>query len=181
MKETDFVVPPESRSRFAALYAVDLESGKLIDISQAPADYSKPPTLRSGGGGLVTTATDYAKFCQTLLNGGELNSVRVAAADTKLMGTNLLPDGVWLRDRNGKPQKGLGYGMSIGVLTDPVAQDSPQGAGTMTWGGAASTLFWVDPKNDLLFVWMEQRFGDPDEFGDEPRRLVYEALEHPER
>jgi CubicO group peptidase (beta-lactamase class C family) len=71
--------------------------------------------------------------------------------------------------------------MGVAVIADPAPLKSPQGAGTISWGGAASTNFWVDPANDFIFVWMVQRFGSSVEFREETIRLVYDALEHPER
>lgn len=185
MADTGFYVPPDQMHRFAALYGAQLQDGKLVDVSNFGGDYSKPPTLRLGGGGLVTTASDYARFCQMLLNGGELDGVRIVTRDTvKLMGTNLLPADVWVTfdGAGGRVQrKGMGYGLGVAVVTDPVAQDTPQAAGTIGWGGAAGTFFWVDPKNDLFFVFMIQRAFAFNEFGDRPRRLVYDALKDPQR
>jgi CubicO group peptidase (beta-lactamase class C family) len=97
----------------------------------------------------------------------------------KLYGSNLLPTDSWVLGLDGKPQVGLGYGASLSVVVDPKALRSPQGLGTMGWGGAASTVFWVDPQNDLYFVWMVQRGGDPFAFRDDLVRLVYEALADP--
>jgi CubicO group peptidase (beta-lactamase class C family) len=182
MTDTGFFVPGESAQRFAAVYSIDRDSGKLIDSSKPAGDYSKPPTLRSGGGGLVTTAPDYAKFAQALLNGGELNGVRIAKAETvKLMGTNLLPENQWITRENGAMAQGTGYGMNVAVITDPAPLKSPQGVGTISWGGAASTHFWVDPANDFIFVWMVQRFGSSVEFREKTIKLVYDALEGPKR
>jgi CubicO group peptidase (beta-lactamase class C family) len=109
--------------------------------------------------------------------------VRIASAETiKLMGSNFLPDGVWLRAPGvTEPLTGIGYGAGIAVVVDPAPLKSPQGVGTISWGGAAGTNFWVDPQNDFYFVWMIQRFGVGDEMRGDVTRLVYDALEHPER
>jgi CubicO group peptidase (beta-lactamase class C family) len=180
MVDTGFFVPADQAHRLAAIYGRDLKDGKLVDVSAFAGDYAKPPSLRLGGGGLVTTASDYARFCQLLLNGGELDGVRIVSADSvKLMSTNLLPPDVWVSfDGTGGSvqRKGLGYGLGVAVVTDPIAQDTPQSAGTIGWGGAGGTFFWVDRKNDLFFVFMIQRALGFEHFGDRPRRLVYDAL-----
>jgi CubicO group peptidase (beta-lactamase class C family) len=180
MIDTGFFVPPENVSRLAPIYARELKDGKLVDVSSYVGDFTKPPTLRLGGGGLLTTASDYARFCQMLLNGGEIDGVRIVRAETvALMGTNLLPADVWVSfdGAGGAVQrKGLGYGLGVAVVADPSALGTPQGEGTIGWGGAGGTIFWVDRKNDLFFVFMIQRFLGFEQFGDNPRRLVYEAL-----
>jgi CubicO group peptidase (beta-lactamase class C family) len=180
MVDTGFFVPADQMHRLPPIYARDLTDGKLVDVSTFAGDYSKPPTLPLGGGGLVTTASDYARFCQLLLNSGTLDGARIVSSDTvKLMGTNLLPPDVWVSfDGAGGAiqRKGLGYGLGVAVLADPVAQDTPQAQGTIGWGGAGGTFFWVDRKNDLFFVFMIQRVLGYEHFGDRPRRLVYDAL-----
>lgn len=185
MVDTGFFVPADQTHRLPVIYGRDLKDGRLVDVSAFAGDYSRPPTLRLGGGGLVTTASDYARFCQLLLNGGEIDGARIVGADTvQLMGTNLLPRDVWVSfDGTGGAvqRKGLGYGLGVAVVADPVAQDTPQGEGTIGWGGAGGTFFWVDRKNDLFFVFMIQRVLGYEHFGDRPRRLVYEALSSRDR
>jgi CubicO group peptidase (beta-lactamase class C family) len=180
MIDTGFFVPPEKMDRFAPIYGRELKDGKLVDVSAYAGDYKNPPTLRLGGGGLVATASDYARFCQMLLNGGEIDGVRIVSADTvKLMGTNLLPKDVWVTfdGAGGAIQRpGLGFGLGVAVVVDPVALGTPQGEGSIGWGGAGGTFFWVDAKNDLFFVFMIQRALGFEQFRDQPRRLVYEAL-----
>lgn len=180
MVDTGFFVPAAQAHRLPPIYGRDLKDGKLVDVSTFAGDYSKPPTLPLGGGGLVTTTSDYARFCQLLLSGGEIDGARIVSADTiKLMGTNLLPRDVWVSfDGAGGAveRKGLGFGLGVAVLVDPAAQDTPQAEGTIGWGGAGGTFFWVDRKNDLFFVLMIQRALGYEHFGDRPRRLVYDAL-----
>jgi CubicO group peptidase (beta-lactamase class C family) len=180
MADTGFFVPADKMHRLPPIYGRDLKDGKLADVSAFAGDYSKAPTLPLGGGGLVTTAADYARFCQLLLNSGEIDGRRIVSADTvKLIGTNLLPPDVWVSfdGAGGAVQrKGLGFGLGVAVLADPVAQDTPQAKGTIGWGGAGGTFFWVDRKNGLFFVFMIQRVLGYERFGDRPRRLVYDAL-----
>ena len=181
MYDSGFFVAPGKIDRLLPVYALDPKTEKVVEVSGL-GDFSKRPTLFSGGGGMVTTAADYARFCQALLNGGELDGVRIASPETiKLMDSNLLPQDVWVTGENRTTMvKGLGYGAGVAVVTDPAALGSPSGEGTMSWGGAAGTYFWVDPKNDLHFVWMVQRFGVSEEVRDNLIRIVYAALNHPE-
>lgn len=180
MVDTGFFVAPENMHRLAPIYGREAKDGKLVDVSIYAGDYTKPPTLRLGGSGLATTASDYARFCQMLLNGGEIDGARIVSADTiALMGTNLLPKDAWVSfdGAGGSIQRtGLGYGAGVAVVVDPAALGTPQGVGTIGWGGAGGTIFWVDRKNDLFFVFMIQRFLGFEQFGDRPRALVYEAL-----
>src|SRR6185312_5116147 len=121
-----------------------------------------PPRIASGGGGLVSTLDDYARFAQMLLNKGELDGKRIVSREAiKLMSTNHLPD--WMLKAGfgvGAMQirPGFGYGYNCAVFTDPDAAGLPVGKGTFEWDGAAGTWFWVDPANDVIFVGMIQRF-----------------------
>jgi CubicO group peptidase (beta-lactamase class C family) len=164
MKDTGFYVPKEKWSRLATLYTAN-KNGQLIPFA-APAlglDFSKPPTLPSGGGGLVSTAHDYLRFAQMLLNGGELDGVRILAPSTvKLMSSNHLDSrlmtgqfGIGLQ----RIRPGFGYGYDMAVFTNPALADNPVGKGTFLWDGAAGTWFWVDPQYDIVFVGMIQRMG----------------------
>jgi CubicO group peptidase (beta-lactamase class C family) len=98
------------------------------------------------------------------------------------MGSNLLPKGQWLPNEKGVVQDGVGYGAGVSVVVDPAPLAMSQGAGTMSWGGAASTLFWVDPQNDLLVVWMIQHFGAQNSVALRKTLsdLVYQSLAKPE-
>jgi CubicO group peptidase (beta-lactamase class C family) len=127
-------------------------------------DHESPPALANGGGGLVSTVTDYARFAQMLLNGGELDGKRIVSAEAlKLMMTNHLPEWM-LTTRFGigaqQIRPGFGYGWNGAVFTDPDAAGVPVGKGTYHWDGAAGTWFWVDPANDLLYVALIQRLAE---------------------
>lgn len=164
MKDTGFYVPKEKWSRLATLYTGN-KNGELIPFT-GPAlglDFSKPPTMPSGGGGLVSTAHDYLRFAQMLLNGGELDGARILApATVKLMSSNHLHAnlmtgqfGIGLQ----RIRPGFGYGYDMAVFTNPALADNPVGNGTFLWDGAAGTWFWVDPEYDIVFVGMIQRIG----------------------
>jgi len=163
MKDTGFYVPAEKRSRFATLYHAN-ENGELISEPAGGGfglNYFAQPGMASGGGGLVSTAGDYMRFAQMLLDGGALGGVRILApATVKLMTSNHLPPNLMTGEFGigvfyMKP--GFGYGFDVGVFTDPTQDDTPVGQGTFTWDGAAATWFWVDPSDDVAFVGMVQR------------------------
>jgi CubicO group peptidase (beta-lactamase class C family) len=166
MKNAGFFVPSEKRSRFATNYRDDPQ-GNFVPVAPGPpADYATQPTMPSGGGGMVSTAEDYYRFAQMLLNGGELDGKRILAPSTvKLMTSNHLP-GNLLTGEFGIGQHimrpGFGYGFNCAVVFDPPEAALPDGKGTFFWDGAAGTWFWVDPTNDIVFVSMIQRMTSPD-------------------
>jgi CubicO group peptidase (beta-lactamase class C family) len=166
MKDAGFFVPSEKRSRFATNYRDDPQ-GNFVPVAPGPpADYATQPTMPSGGGGMVSTAEDYYRFAQMLLNGGELDGKRILAPSTvKLMTSNHLP-GNLLTGEFGIGQHimrpGFGYGFNCAVVFDPPEAALPDGKGTFFWDGAAGTWFWVDPTNDIVFVSMIQRMTSPD-------------------
>ena len=192
MSDTAFYTGPEKARRLAALYVGDPKTGKIKEADslfgmQAPPDYTKPPAMESGGGGLLSTTRDYARFCQMLLNGGELDGARILSpASVELMGTNVIPQSV-LVSSNGTTvarfNEAVGFGLDFMVVNDPRKSGSLEGKGSMSWGGAAGTWFWVDPTNDLFFVGMIQRMGGTggDDLGAAARTLTYSALTHPEK
>ena len=160
MIDTDFYTPPEKRERLASLYFKQGD-GPLVAIPNPfRPDHDSPPALALGGGGLVSTALDYARFAQMLLDRGEYAGHRIVSAEAlALMMTNQLPD-VMLETRfkagHHQFRPGFGYGFNGVVITDPDLADLPVGTGTYFWDGAAGTWFWVDPVDDLLFVGMVQ-------------------------
>lgn len=158
MTDTGFYVPKEKIDRFAALYS-PADNGRL-ELTDPPAtgEYSKPPSLFSGGGGLVSTTTDYVQFAQMVLNGGELDGTRLLGRKTiEFMTTNHIPDQLMpLQVAHDWVLHGYGYGLGFGVIMN-VAQSQVLGSSnTYGWGGAASTHFWIDPKEELLGVIMTQ-------------------------
>jgi CubicO group peptidase (beta-lactamase class C family) len=195
MKDTGFYTGPAKANRLAAVYVAEMvndkPTGKIVQAdelfgSKMP-DYSKPPAMESGGGGLVSTTTDYARFCQMMLNKGELDGVRVLSpASIELMDTNVIPHNV-LVNSNGTSvvrfNEAVGFGLDFQVDNDPRRAGSLEGKNTMSWGGAAGTWFWIDPTNDVLFVGMIQRMGGTggDDLGTMARTLTYQALLHPEK
>jgi CubicO group peptidase (beta-lactamase class C family) len=140
------------------------------------------PSMPSGGGGLVSSAQDYLRFAQMLLNGGDLDGGRILApATVRLMTSNhLAPQLMTDKSSIGSAiiRPGFGWGYDCAVYTDPLRADDVVGQGTFLWVGAADTWFWVDPTNDLIFVGMAQRMLGPGwpnvEALSQP--LVYQAL-----
>jgi CubicO group peptidase (beta-lactamase class C family) len=191
MNDTAFYTGAGKANRLAAVYVYDKELGRIVEAkeifgSKMP-DYSKPPAMESGGGGLTSTTMDYARFSQMILNKGELDGVRLLSpASAELMGTNVIPKNVLL-NTNGTSttrfNEAVGFGLDVQVVKDARAAGTLQGDGTMSWGGAAGTWFWVDPTNDLIFVGMIQRLGGTggDDLGGQARTLTYQALIHPEK
>lgn len=185
MRDTSFFVPAGKMNRFATLYDWNPEKGLVPgDPGRLGTHYVKQPAMPSGGAGAVSTARDYARFAQMLLNGGELNGVRILGPETvKLMCANHLPPQLMNGDIGAKfwgtLRYGYGYGYDFGVFVDPGLADSPVGKGTFYWDGAAGTWFWVDPVNDIIFVGMVQRMGNGPHIGvmqEIARATVYQAL-----
>jgi CubicO group peptidase (beta-lactamase class C family) len=164
MKDSGFYVSKEKRNRFATSYSENA-NGELVSGAMAdglPTDYATPPTMASGGGGMVSTAQDYLRFAQMLLNGGELDGVRILGPETvKLMTSNHLDVSLETGEFFLGPGPGLGWGYDCGVFHDPQRADEVVGKGTFFWVGAADTWFWVDPTNDVVFIGMTQRFLGP--------------------
>jgi CubicO group peptidase (beta-lactamase class C family) len=160
MVDTDFHVPPEKIDRFAANYTPG-ENGalKLID-DPAESRYGAPRRLCSGGGGLVSTAADYMRFCEFMLNKGELDEVRLLGRKTvELMTTNHLPGDMASMGQprfSESPYAGIGFGLGFSVMLDPSRAQILGTPGEYAWGGAASTAFWIDPAEEMAVILLTQ-------------------------
>lgn len=161
MKDTSFFVAPEKVDRFAANYQRGPDKQlKLIDDPQT-SDFTKEPGFKSGGGGLTGTSADYLRFCEMLRRGGELDGERILGPRTiELMHMNHLPGGKDLTQLaigsfSETANEGVGFGLGFASTLGQV-QTASLGGGDYYWGGAASTIFWVDPKEDLSVVFMTQ-------------------------
>ena len=161
MKDTAFQVAPDKADRFAANYQRGPDKKlKLID-DPATSGFTKEPGFKSGGGGLTGTSADYLRFCEMLRRGGELDGHRVLGPRTiAMMHMNHLPGGqeltkLALGGFSETAYDGVGFGLGFASSLDEVAAGG-LGAGDYYWGGAASTIFWVDPKEDLSVVFMTQ-------------------------
>ncbi|WP_372785413.1 serine hydrolase domain-containing protein [Phenylobacterium sp.] len=195
MQDTGFYTGAAKAKRLAAVYVGEVvnekPTGKIVQaddlFGNKMPDYSVPPAMESGGGGLVSTTMDYARFCQMILNKGVLDGVRILSpASVELMDTNVIPHNV-LVNSNGTSvvrfNEAVGFGLDFQVDNDPRKAGSLEGKNTMSWGGAAGTWFWIDPTNDVFFVGMIQRMGGTggDDLGTMARTLTYQALLHPEK
>lgn len=176
MTDTGFYVPAEKMSRFAKLYLYSQEKG-LTPVSEDEAyrRYSKEKNkMFSGGGGLVSTASDYMRFAQMLCNGGVLDGARILSPRTVTwMGTDHLPEGVTLP---WPKLGGHGYGLSMTVITDLSKCMTLGSVGDFGWDGAASTFFRVDPVEDMVILLLTQRFPFSDEIHLKLMNLVYQAI-----
>lgn len=194
MKDTGFFTPPSQKARLSEVYVLNPQTNKLLELTPSLfpqlQDFTKEPPMDSGGGGTVSTIDDYARFCQMILNGGELNGVRILApATVALMQADHIEDSVTPGhpDEYGPPigTDALGFGLDFAISLDPAKLGSLQGKGSIWWGGAAGTWFWIDPKNDLFFLGMIQRFGGgaagSARLGVESQTFVYSALTDPLR
>jgi CubicO group peptidase (beta-lactamase class C family) len=180
MSDTGFHVPEAQQSRFASLY-LRSETGdmRLLD-EPATSLYVHPGAEPAGGGGLVSTLSDYWRFAQMLLNQGTLGDVRLLRRKTvALMTRNHLPTtALPFRIGPGWVWNGYGYGYGVAMVLNPAQTALPGSAGTFEWAGAANTSFWVDPHEELIGILMTQLLPAPTH----PRldhafkRLVYEAI-----
>jgi CubicO group peptidase (beta-lactamase class C family) len=173
MNDTDFFVPAAKARRFAACYSADPEGGVTLHATDrkggltlqddpTKSSFLSPPSFFSGGGGLCSTAADYLTFCRTLLNGGELGGVRLLGPKTlKLMTSNHLPGG---RDLPAMSRSlfseatynGIGFGLGFAVTMDPAQTLIAGSPGEFSWGGLATTSFFIDPAEQLITIFMTQ-------------------------
>lgn len=152
MNDTSFVVPSDKLPRLVTLYE-RTDDGLLARQDETPA-WLDTETLFSGGGGLYSTAADYMRFAQMLLNWGELDGQRILGTRTvELMASNHVGQ---LYGPDANRAEGLGFGLTVEVVLDPVLANTRRGKGSFSWGGAFGTYFWVDPYNDLVAVMMIQ-------------------------
>jgi CubicO group peptidase (beta-lactamase class C family) len=192
MVDTYFTIPTDKLDRFAANYAYNLPFGatpsdgmvaSLFDDPRASA-YARPKTFLSGGGGLVSTAADYFRFADMLRRGGELDGVRLLGNRTvAFMTQNHLPDG---RDLTALATPGsfsetrfdgVGFGLGFAIVTDPVRAQVATSAGEFSWGGMASTAFWVNPKEQLVVVFLTQLIPSSlFDFRNQLKAIIYGAL-----
>ncbi len=185
MPDTGFTVPQDQQHRFAQLYAPEGTSGKGFfakatgpGLEVAPAAtsarYVDGGRFESGGGGLVSTARDYLRFCQLMLNGGELDGVRLLAPKTiELMTRNHLGN-----IPMGFGRDGSGFGLGYAVVLDPGRMGEVGSVGEYNWGGAAGTRFWIDPREDLIGIFMVQSLPHRTQLGGEFKVLTYQAMTH---
>lgn len=183
MKDTGFYVPKDKLDRFAEQYHYD-DNNKMVaqELYGGIVRYKEEQNLQAGGWGMVSTAMDYLRFSQMLLNGGSLDGVRILSPTTvRLMTTNHLPDGLV---NNLKPhlggQIGAAFGLNFGIVNQPYV--NPVGGyskGEYYWGGATGTWFWIDPVEDTIFIGMLQQFAGQPQIPDVrmiSKQALYQAI-----
>lgn len=161
MNDTGFFVPEEQQSRLSDIFSIDKE-GTLKGAEGTWSEaFKKSPTLFSGGGGLVSTMDNYLRFCMMLLNGGELDGVRILKESTvKLVMSNQMPENAIYKEDNG-----YGLGGNVNLLT-----------GEYSWAGMASTNFWIDPKHDMIIITFAQHLPSNYGYAYKFKDLVNRAL-----
>ena len=183
MKDTAFSVSADSVNRFAANYSRGPSKTLRREDDPRNSVYLKPRTFFSGGGGLVSTAHDYLRFCRMLVNGGELDGVRILGRKTiELMTCNHLPNGEdltrWaLGSFSETANEGYGFGLGFSINLGPDRTATIGSKGEYAWGGAASTIFWVDPVEELVVILMTQFMPSATfNFRGQLKTLVYAAI-----
>jgi CubicO group peptidase (beta-lactamase class C family) len=172
MAETAFHTAQENATRLAEPFPTDPWSGEKVQLF----DMLEKPVMESGGGGLVSTTMDYARFCQMLLNGGTLDGNRIIGRKTlQLMASDHLGPHVKIEGDLMPP--GHGFGLGFAVRTEAGIASFPGTVGQFFWSGRGGTFFWIDPVEDLFAVFMSQGPGQRQYTRTLVRNLVYAALE----
>ena len=181
MKDTGFWVPNKDMDRFAELYTFSQE-GKLVPVPAGGSLSLKQteddkPTWESGGGGLVSTTEDYWRFAQMLLDGGEFEGKRLLS-ETSIDMMRVDHTARYGINMGGLDTQGYGFGLNFGVILDPLKTGTYASVGEYNWGGAAKTLFWIDPAEDLVVIMMTQLLVPSEliDFRSGMRRAVYQAI-----
>ena len=164
MRDSAFWVPKDKQARIAQPFAADPDTGRAIELYNV----TEPPKFEGGGQGAVGTALDYARFSQMMLNRGQLDGARLLSRKSvELMTTDQLGG---LRFR-----PGLGFGLGFSVRTGGGAGELGS-VGELSWGGLGGTYFWIDPKEELVAVWMAQGPGQRDYYRRVFKSLVLQAI-----
>ena len=184
MEDTGFSCAKEKVNRLASLYEQHPKKGPvLVDPGGAKTARVKKRKMLSGGGGLLSTMSDYYRFCSMLLNQGELDGTRIIGRKTlAMMASNHLPDHKDLTEMSQSAfsettYQGVGFGLGFSVILDPVKTQSLTDVGEYGWGGAASTVFWVNPKEEMVVIFLTQLLPSSTyQVRRELRSLVYSSL-----
>tara|TARA_B100001964_G_scaffold86982_1_gene97904 strand:- start:133 stop:1347 length:1215 start_codon:yes stop_codon:yes gene_type:complete len=185
MKDTGFIVPKDKLDRFAQIYSPEgtsegsdlfLRRNTSTKLVRSPErideGYMEGATFEGGGGGMVSTARDYLRFSQMMLNGGELDGVRILSPKTvELMTTNHLGDLPM-----GFGRTGVGFGLGFAVTLNQGDIGELGSTGEYNWGGAAGTKFWIDPQENLIGLFMVQSIPHRTRLGNEFKLLTYQSI-----
>ena len=184
MVDTGFHVREGQGHRFASCYQPTRDGGIEVQDDAASSSFLSPSGFISGGGGLVSTAHDYLRFCSMLLNGGTLEGQRYISRKTlDLMTANHLPGGASVADMSKSlfseaAYEGIGFGLGFATTLNAAQTLMPGSDGDYFWGGAASTFFWIDPAEDLIGIFMTQLIPSSTyPVRRELRTMVYAALD----
>ena len=184
MGDTGFSCAKDKVERLASLYEHHPKKGPvLVDPGGSKTARVKIRKMLSGGGGLLSTMADYYRFCSMLLNQGELDGNRIIGRKTlAMMASNHLPDGKDLTEMSQSAfsettYQGVGFGLGFSVILDPVKTQSLTDVGEYGWGGAASTVFWVNPKEEMVVIFLTQLLPSSTyQVRRELRSLIYSSL-----
>ena len=176
MKDTDFYVPEEKWGRFTNQNGRNGTGKLFISESASKSQFRKMPKNESGGGGLCSTANDYFRFCQMILNGGELNGKRLLTKETvDLMMTNQLPPSIKNIGINDN-RLGIGFGYGFAVRFEESDWGFGGRKGECGWGGAASTHFWISQKEGLIAITLRNFMPYEWTLEKELKTLIYDAM-----
>jgi CubicO group peptidase (beta-lactamase class C family) len=183
MVDTAFEISPDKVDRFASCYERNPRKEVVLNDDGQDSHFASR-SFYSGGGGLVSTAQDYFRFSQMLLNGGSLDGQRIIGSRTlRFMTQNHIPGGADMAQYatggfSETAYEGVGFGLGFANKLDPVGNGYPASAGSYFWGGLASTLFWVDPAEELVVVFMTQLIPSSTfNFRGQLENIIYAALE----
>lgn len=173
MNDSSFWVEGDKADRLMTTYMHDKEGDLVPSPMPRLADHFAKPGLYSGGGGLVSSSKDYWKFAQMVASGGTANGKRYLSPKTiDYMRLDHLPNGLSMTFA-----EGVGFGLGFAVITDPAATGVLTSKGEYFWGGLASTVFWIDPKEEIVAILMTQYLPTNSALRQDMRSLVYQALE----
>ncbi len=179
MKDSGFSVPADKLNRLAEPFKLDPDTKLAVTL----LDATKPPVYESGGGGMVSTAPDYLRFCRMVLNGGELDGVRILSPKTvELMASDHLGADLIRASRvpgastGYGPGPGAGFGLGFSVRIAAGEAVTPGSVGEIGWGGLGGTYFWIDPREKLIAIWMMQAPGQREHYRGVFKNMVYGAF-----
>lgn len=183
MVDTSFEIAADKVTRLASCYERNIQKEVVLQDDGQDSHFARR-TFWSGGGGLLSTAGDYYRFCQMLLNGGTLEGRRVLGSRTlQFMTHNHLPGGVDMAQFatgsfSETIYEGVGFGLGFANKVNPVRNGFPASEGSFFWGGLASTVFWVDPKEELVVIFLTQLIPSSTfNFRGQLENIIYAALE----
>lgn len=182
MNDTHFEIPADKVERFASCYTRNMDKGKDLTDDARDSQFAGR-SFYSGGGGLVSTVGDYYRFCQMLLGGGTREGERVLGPRTlEFMTRNHIPGGADMSafatgSFSEAGYEGVGFGLGFASTMDPVRNGHPVSPGIFYWGGLASTLFWVDPREEMIVIFMTQLIPSRTfNFRGQLENIIYGAL-----